>query len=192
MALEVIKEGFTRVSEILSLFVSYAHIDPKVLKRKCQIGNDVHKAIECYVKGEFYPLDDASMGYFNSFESWYLDVRPKVVAMEERLYGVSIPVTGKFDLAATIDTEYPIILDFKTSFSANEPVWMLQGWFYWLLAKENGMQFQDQIIFIKLDKKGGAPEIFKFEFTERSEEVCRGAFLMWEHFKLCKNPLVNV
>ena len=53
-----IKEGYTRISEILGFFTSFAGIDPGILQAKAMVGTNVHKAIDCFYNNVFYPLSE--------------------------------------------------------------------------------------------------------------------------------------
>ncbi len=55
--MELLKEGYTRVSEILSIFQAYSFVPREKLKKAQDIGTDIHSAIEEYFKEGFTPLD---------------------------------------------------------------------------------------------------------------------------------------
>lgn len=176
--MEFIQEGYVRVSDIVSMYTNFDHIDKRILERKRIIGTDVHRAIEEHYKGGYYPLDEACDGYFGSFLKWDMEEPREVKKTETRFYGKSMPVTGCVDL---IDNNG--IVDFKTSAVANPKAWMLQGMFYHFLAKESGYPVGDMITFVKLDKKGLLPDSFLFVADENGYELCRSAYLMWKHFR---------
>ena len=53
-----IKEGYTRVSEILGKRSDFSMIDPQVLANKCRIGTNVHERINLEIQGIFMDSED--------------------------------------------------------------------------------------------------------------------------------------
>lgn len=181
----MIKEGYTRVSEIIGWYKSLklSAIDPIVLKNKCQIGTNVHEAISGSWEGFYVPLDEKEDGYFKSFEKWKQKFNGEVVSQEQRLYCDELKVTGAFDLLIKTKKEnLPVIVDFKTSAAEDKIGWPLQGIFYWHLCKVNNIMVAPSCLFIRLDKAGNPPIIYEYEmssFLWKIAQDCLRVYKVW-------------
>ena len=177
----MIKEGYTRVSEIIGWYKSLklGAIDPGVLKRKTQVGTDVHEAISGFYTDSFVPLDQKALPYYESFKRWDSSQEMKIVKQEQRYYCDDLKITGAVDMIANF-SGHTSLVDFKTSAVADEVAWILQGSFYVMLCDE----FIDTVKFVKLDKSGGAPKVFEFTPCEQKETMalkCLEVFRYWNH-----------
>lgn len=134
--LEVIKEGYTRVSTIVGAFKDFSGIPKKIFENKRRIGTEVHGMIEQYFDGSTVDKNKCmfprSLGYYQSFLKWKKDTEFNVIAAEKRYYDDTLKITGKVDLVADFNGEVGIV-DFKTSAAVDHVGWGVQGYFYWYL-----------------------------------------------------------
>jgi len=139
-------------------------IDEDVLQRKCDIGSDVHAAIKAYFEGEFYPLNETTRGYFQSFEKWCKASHVEMVECEKRYNDDVSKISGCIDLLATIGANQEAqLIDFKTSVSESKPHWSLQATFYHMLLLCNGKSYMRMpCLWVKLDKEGNMPKVFEY------------------------------
>lgn len=177
----MIKEGYTRVSEIVGWFKSLllGSIDPGVLKRKAMLGTEVHEAIAGFYDGMFVPLDQKAAPYYESFKRWNSCQEMTILKQEERYYDDKLMITGAVDMISDYHGIKHLI-DFKTSATADKAGWRIQGAFYTLLCGEK----IDNIRFVQLDKKGKDPAIYDFVPDKQAEEdalICLKAFRLWNH-----------
>ena len=181
----MIKEGFTRVSKILSPYTGYGSIPAHILDAKAEIGTQVHKRIEGYLKGidieNENPLVET---YFKSAKSWLDSVIFEPILIEERLYCDKYKITGEPDLLIKSVGKICLI-DWKTSIKENI-TWQAQGSAYSYLAEINGYGDINQIAFIQLDKNGEWPRIYQYKVD--FEEFL---FLMLNYDKYFKNSKQN-
>ena len=185
--MEKIPDGYTRVSEILSIFQSYAHVPKDKLKRAQDVGTDVHEAIETYLKGDFIPLGSKLSPYFDSFLHWVQNVKMTPILMEERLFDHGQLITGRIDLLAEIDGKN-VLVDFKTGSWAHPEIWKLQGTFYRGLLEgywlgNDGPEMPDKFLFIQLQRDGSPPILFNFDFDPLDVAVCTAALRCYHYFK---------
>lgn len=168
---------YARVSEILSCFSNFDHIDPKVLKNKQRIGTSVHKAIEDDIAGEFPCPDSDGRGYYASYTAWRGLMGPKFVKSEERFYCHDKMITGQIDALIHYGWNFqiPIMVDFKTSAQESKEVWPMQAHLYAYLLAVNGISVQPRYLFIKLDKYGKPPEIFEYTWSKNTHIRCMNA-----------------
>ena len=166
------KDGkkYTRVSTIIQYFKK---MEPKfnqiplfILEKKGKLGTEVHKAIEANFKDEFYPLDEKASGYYESFEKWKEDKLKKkfeFLKSEQRFFDEKNKITGCIDLLIIQPGKtLPSIVDFKTSVEEDKIYWPLQGSFYFDLTE---CACEEEIFFVKLDKKGDFPEEFSYKYN---------------------------
>ena len=177
----MIKEGYTRVSEIVGWFkaITLGSIDPGVLKRKALLGTEVHEAIAGFYEGVFVPLDQKAAPYYESFKRWSSCQEMKILKQEERYYNDSLLITGAVDMISDYHGIKHLI-DFKTSATADKKAWRIQGALYTFLYGDK----IDNIRFVKLDKNGKDPDIFDFVPDKQAEEdamICLKAYRIWHH-----------
>jgi hypothetical protein len=169
----IFKDGraYARVSEILKPLTDFSHIDPEVLANKCRLGTQVHAAIESEIKDEFPILQVDSYGYFKSFLSWQHEVNPQFHQSEQRYYSETHMITGQIDALVAFQLETPYLVDFKTSAQEGKS-WSLQAHLYAMLLTQNNVPIQNKYLFIKLDKKGGFPQVFQYKFDLNLQAQC--------------------
>lgn len=171
--------SFTRVSEILGLYQDFSKIDPQVLARKCAIGTEVHKAIECFYKEEFYPISTSARPYYNSFKSALSTELStyKPLVLEKRYYSKKMKITGQVDLIAATP-EGTILMDFKTSYSQNVPIWSLQMALYSILIAENGLKDIKQAKILQL-KKGPKFSLISIDLKKPLLDLAKSAVKLY-------------
>jgi len=187
-----------RVSEILAQFKDFSGIDPRVLNTKANIGTEVHHNIHMHTKGlppvfDSYPnyaygsneitsWEDRGEGYFRSYLKYEAVNMPIYQCMEERFYCDDLMITGQIDaLQIPRSAGFPMIVDFKCSYSIDEEIWGMQAHYYKYLAERNGIKVADKFHFLQLKKDGSKPKILEIEFDEKVMSRCIDeAILFWE------------
>lgn len=160
---EIIREGFDRVTSVLSFASGMDKIPPEVLANACARGSAVHNAIDGIIKnlGDF--SEPEHQGYINSFKLWAAD--KKLLPAPPRFYCDELMITGEIDCYIPPNV-HPLdpgwIVDFKTS-AKESKMWSLQATAYRYLANLKGYEIHG-CIFIKLDKNGLYPEIYEYEY----------------------------
>jgi len=184
--MELIKEGYKRVTEILSIYQSYAFVPLEKLKKAQDVGTEIHWAIEGFLKGEFRIVDPKNRGYLDSFLEWRKGVFIDPLVIEERFYCDSMKITGQLDLLCNLGTKVTLV-DFKTGSWAHPEIWRLQGAFYSHLLQVNNQPVPDSVLFLQLKKEGTYPTLFEFQIEKRDYEMCECAYKSYNYFK---NPPV--
>ena len=179
---EIIKTGYTRVSKILGMFQDFSHIDPNILKLKCEIGSQVHNAIEAHYKKEFYPTclraQEYYAGFKNALEGELQNYKP--ILLEKRFYSEELLLTGRIDGIFENEGKKTLI-DYKTSAQANKKVWGLQLALYCMLMKENGIADVSQAKVLHL-KRDGKFKLIDLSPTEQDFELAKRAVKLYFHF----------
>jgi len=183
--MEEIKEGYTRVSEIVGWFKAneLAKIDPDTLRKKAHLGTNVHAAIAGYDEGIYVPLDEKEMGYFESFKVWKSENDGLLMGTEQRFYCDDLMITGAVD-CITCDTKTArgTILDFKTTIKEDPIGWPLQAAFYHYLASKNGFLLNDEASFIQLQKDGTRPVTYTYGMSKKLKKnmmMCYETYKLW-------------
>jgi ATP-dependent exoDNAse (exonuclease V) beta subunit len=155
---DIIKPGYTRISEIISKYTGYHDIPSHILQNACERGTAVHEICESLILGFGCPdINPLYEGYVESFNLWHDQYKTCESLIPDRWYDDDNMITGKADCILKRDGKY-ILIDFKTSASESKS-WMLQGGAYALLFQKNENFQLDEINFVKLDKRGDAPQI---------------------------------
>lgn len=177
MTEEIDISTWIRVSSVLGMLPSMSStgsweypiqkIDAGVLQRKATLGTSVHQAIASHVKNEFYVLTDKEEGYFNSYLKWEKSIKLCCNQVEKRLFYQAMNLTGCIDMIGKINPDgLDRIIDFKCTVSPDHKKWPLQGAFYELLARVNGITFDRTCLFVQLDPNGGFPKVYEYEITK--------------------------
>lgn len=154
------KEGYTRITKVLSPFSGYKAIPREILDAKAALGTKVHKIINGYLNtGGLWDVEPETQGYIDSMLKFW-NPREKIISIEQRLYCEEHLLTGEPDLLIE-GPKGPILIDWKCSLKEN-PTWKIQGSGYAHLCKQNDIDIKE-IWFVKLDKNGKEPEIFKYK-----------------------------
>lgn len=137
---ELIKPGYTRVTEPLQGFSKYDMIDPDVLANAADRGTRVHKFCEMYAKGLWCVVDDDCINYVDAFKKWFDDNVREVIFTERRFYNDEYMITGQIDILAVLkDGDRSVIIDIKTTSSIGLS-WSLQTAAYLFLLQ--GISFK--------------------------------------------------
>jgi hypothetical protein len=159
MTLPPIKPGYLRVTEVLSPFSGLSKIDPMVLQNAADRGALVHQIIEGIEQGfgkENVP--EHVEGYIQSYETW-ADGKDFLPA-QKRLCDSNLMITGLVDAIYREGNDL-VLVDYKTP-ARESKTWELQGSAYSHLCKIIGYNIA-RIEFVKLDKRGKYPEIFRYQ-----------------------------
>ncbi len=157
---EVIRDGYTRVTEILWPFSGITDVPEEIVANAGRRGTLVHNECESIIKGlGSWNLDPEIAGYIKSFHHWWnLDIN--VITIEERFYCDELMITGKVDLI--LDTKDGLtIFDFKTSAKPSK-TWPLQGAAYAHMARKSGYDIKN-IQFLHLKKDGSPPDLISYD-----------------------------
>jgi hypothetical protein len=175
---EHIKEGYTRVSDILHVWSKWDDMPARgkeQAERKRRIGIRVHEAIHMF--NNFIPTifghddeEDAAEKYFESAIKWMQQLKVDVVGDEVRLYDDTLMITGGLDALVHMPGEEGLILvDWKAASTYNKQIalsWSLQGAFYSHLLRHNKYaELTPRMLFLQLDNEGGLPKLREFTFT---------------------------
>lgn len=165
---------YARVTEILGTLSDFSHIDEKVLANKARIGTEVHDGIADAIMGGFPVVGADGIGYFESFCKWRDCLKPEFVQSEKRYYDHERRITGQIDALVRLSgsDELPILIDFKTSVSESKVVWPMQAHLYAHLLAINGHKVQPRFLFIRLDKKGGLPNVHSYDWDANIHARC--------------------
>jgi hypothetical protein len=200
-----IKEGYLRVSQVLSAFSGLDKINKDVLQNAANRGTCVHSAIDSIIAGfgilgiedevraysycenaiewhdKFVKELDIVMNLIKSFEIWNKEKGP--FKKPERLYDDELKITGEFDLIED-DRGVLTLIDFKTPV-AESKTWKLQASGYHILGMSNGIEF-DILEFVKLCRKGNKPKSF---FYDPNPELFKSVLETYRYFELegCKD-----
>jgi hypothetical protein len=171
------REKYIHITEILGFFKDFSKIPPEILEKKTKIGTEVHVAIKSFFEDSFYPLEKEAEEYFNSFLMWAGELRKKegkAEFTEVRLYDDDKEITGCLDLILSYpDSDEYILVDFKTTYLADNIFWPLQASFYLELAKKNNIPLKSKAIFVQLRKGDEIPLSHYFEIKKEHREICQ-------------------
>lgn len=179
---EFIDNGGIRVSQVLRFLSNYDHIDPEVLANKCQIGTNVHTGIESQDSEEFpYTIGKAEKGYYDSWMIWKNLVKPVFIMSERRFYCEELMITGQLDgLVMLPNHPIPVLIDFKTSASANDLSWEMQAHLYhYLLMKNRYTIISNRFLWLQLNKLGKEPKVHIYEWNMKMMNDCFKAVLKY-------------
>jgi len=174
---EEIKEGYTRVTEILKPWSDFSKIMEKVLENKRQIGCRLHNAIHMYNECLPMDIDDSIRGYFESFLRWMKQTQATIMFSEKRFYDNDWMITGCIDSVVRFPNEREAVsVDWKTVASLTKEgkiSWGYQGAFYHYLMEKNGVpELGDRYLFLQLDKNGGLPLVREYEYSNKIMGEC--------------------
>lgn len=162
----MIKEGFLRVSDVISPFTGVEFVNPDLLIPAAERGVAIHSYIESYFKiGDAFVFEDNLRPYYEAFEDFWkrhshqFGDECKVIT-EQRLYCEKLQITGAVD-AIVVTPSKTYVFDWKTS-SRPQKHWALQGSAYRYLLEQNGYTNVENPTFVRLQKTG------KFSLTQYS------------------------
>lgn len=162
-----IKEGYTRVSDVLSPFSGLSNVPESVLNYAADRGTRAHIAIDSIIHGcGIFPEDDI-LGYIESFKPWF--VGKTFIDTPDRFYLDSpMKLTGECDAIYQSDDGL-VLVDFKTP-AKESKTWRLQGSCYSYMAKKSGFDIK-RIEFVRLRKDGKPAVVYNYEEDWASFEL---------------------
>ena len=93
-----------------------------------------------------------------------------------RLYCDTLKITGEIDALIKVGNSLCLV-DWKTSATANDKLWKLQGAFYQYLLKANGHEISPTFYFVQLDKEGNMPNVKVYQGSTELTNVCMSAYI---------------
>jgi hypothetical protein len=134
--------------------------------------------------------EERGLGYFRSYCMWEKEKKPKYELMERRFNDPEMMITGRID-ALLCSEGFPILLDFKCSYSPDHEIWCMQAHFYWYLLKQNGFKILPKFLFLQLkplkDGKTQRPIEHWYDFDQQVLERCMlEAQKCWEEKNLAQ------
>jgi hypothetical protein len=193
---EEIKSGYTRISTILNMIPSIIEkeeekrevwgfflqsIDREILEAKCIIGSHVHEAIHADYTGEFFPLSEKEKPYFQSYIKWKKNVQLQIIHSELRLYEDDLKITGAIDVVGKLQgSDALVLIDFKTSASADKKKWPIQAMFYHYLLQKNNINAGEKILFVQLNKFGELPKVHEFMITKNLKTLMASVYNLYK------------
>jgi len=167
-----IKDGYVRVTEVLSPFSGLSKIPAEILKNACIRGTAIHEYADAVIDGLIDNVlpDNCNPnweGYYQSFLAW--ECRKKFLNKPGRLYCEDHLICGEIDGIYKNDDEV-VLFDLKTPLREGK-TWNLQLSAYHHLCAKNSIKI-DRIVAVKLDKSGKFPSIFEYEIDFNSYIDC--------------------
>lgn len=192
--MESIKSGYTRVSDVLTPFTGIEFVDPEKLQMAAEKGTRVHSYIEETLKKEWIPsvIDPVCAPYLESFQSFWDGsshlFKDCQMMLETRLYCDTLKITGKIDAIFTKPGR-TYLVDWKSS-SRFHSHWYLQGSAYQYLARVNGLDNPDEVLFVHL-KKGMKPTTYKDSDPRKSLALFIKCLEIYNHFDMANTRKPN-
>jgi|SRR5271166_6577967 len=180
-----IKPGYTRISSISSAFAGYGGIPKAVLDKAACRGSQVHRFIYSYTNNiviadeEMMFMDQSLAGYFASFRTFWEEYEGSpIILQEERIDDDDLMITGEPDLVVEHGGRL-VLIDWKATVAVGKH-WQIQAEGYsYLLSMVKDIPVQ-KILFVRLDKDGGAPEVV--EYHPDFENVFMPAYRLYKMF----------
>lgn len=154
-----IKEGYLRVTQVLSIFSGLHKVDPEILAKAAERGTQVHKiieALECNLGVDDIPLH--LKPYIDSYEEWSFD--KEFISKPDRFYCDELKITGDLDAVYKKGKDL-VLVDYKTP-EKESRTWKMQATAYAYLARKSGYDIS-KVEFVKLSKTGKEPKVFVYE-----------------------------
>lgn len=162
-----------RVTEVLSPYVDFSHIEPKVLAHAADRGTRVHRYCEAYALNLFLgDVDDDCKNYFDAYREWFDAMVKEVIHVEIPIESSAFRLkTHGVDLIAILkgDTK-PSIIDLKTP-EANQDSWALQTAAYSILTQTELGIIPHRRMCLKLPKQPGAAKVSEYTEHARDEDL---------------------
>jgi len=185
---DIIKEGYLRVTTIISPFTGIEFVPKEILEPACSRGTAVHKHIEAILSGwDLHVQDDVVKPYVQSFRKFWESSKHAFdgkITLEKRFYCDEHKITGQVDvMIETEDRTY--LIDWKTS-SSFQKSFYLQGAVYRYLCEVNGYKKVDNVLFVKLNKEGKAPCPYKSDDHAGNLDIFFKCLELFKYFKMEK------
>jgi len=179
--LELSRETYLRVTNILYPFSGLKDIDQAVVDNAARRGTLVHLICEAIVSG-FGDCgnDEETEPYIESFMHWF-NTNPEIIVMEERFFDDDLKITGKCDFIIKTP-EGLCVVDLKTSYQESK-TWPVQGNAYAYLASKHGHDIK-KIQFIHLSRRGEPPKTIEYPVDH---SLFLDTYRVYKHFYEKKN-----
>lgn len=118
------------VTQVLSVFDSYAGVPANILAEASERGTAVHKATELHDIGtlDYGELSDSLIPYLMAWQKFLEDKKPELITIEGRTYHPTMGYAGTFDREMILD-KYLSVVDIKSCFKMM-PSTAPQTWAY--------------------------------------------------------------
>lgn len=183
-----IPKGYTRVTEILSVYKNFDQVPAHILYQACERGTKVHDLCELYALHMLIekPCEEVK-GYFYSFKNWFDTYVTDIVMVEERLFDRDLFLTGKFDLLCkTKGSDKLVLVDYKTC-ALSDRSWCLQMAAYSaLLYKMHDIEV-DRRITLRLRKDGSSPILDEYFNHQNDKKLFFNQLEIYRYF----NPIIT-
>lgn len=182
------RSSYLRVTSVLKPFTGIEFVPSRYLEPAANRGSQVHYHIQNLLSGFETPVDnDMIEPYLNSFARFWKDslhaFEESKIIQEKRLYCDQYKISGQFD-CLIITPEKTFIFDWKTSSRLQPESWSLQGAAYRYLCEVNGYENLVDPVFVKLDKEGKDPVIYKCDNYHDDLERFFNCLDLYRYFKM--------
>lgn len=174
----MIKEGYTRVSSLISFLHDFSGVDNEILLKKLEIGNITHDAIEQYFLKKKTLQEIASINeYLDAFSMLIEEKQIKdehIKQIERRYYDDIYKITGKVDCIMQYEGK-TILVDWKTSAKIYTTPYSVQLCLYKLLVDDFDIE---EMFVVQLCK--GFYEILKVDeanYMNLAESILQDHFM---------------
>lgn len=175
--MDIIKEGYLRVTDVLKRYVDFSHIDPVVLSNASLRGQEVHGYCELIAQGiEPFFIGENVRTYVNAFKKWFCENVHEVFSTEKRYYCERLKITGQVDLIARLKGDNHLsIIDYKCTSQVSKS-WAIQTGAY-LYLHNSQVEEKDRAkrrIVLHLPKTESEAKLIEFTEHERDISVFMG------------------
>jgi len=166
-------EGYTRITEILSPYMDFSHIETRV-----------HRYCDLYVKNLLIePVDEDCKPYIDSFIDWFDFIVDEVIQSEQRLFCDRWKITGQIDLILKLkNTDATFLVDIKTQ-QQKSSSWALQTAAYKYLVEDSSTQKITHRGCLMLDSNGQVPTMIEYKYHKRDIDFFSLAYKLHKYFK---------
>lgn len=188
---EGVLPGYTHITDVSGAFANLGSIPKPILQNAAERGTHLHEIVKdtilnipvdadrlYYMNRKMNgDLDKISLsGYMISFWRFWRKFEDSNVSFPDRIYDDLWMLTGEPDLITVLDGERYLI-DWKFT-SKSSPTWDIQANGYAMIYENAYEEVIDHMLFVRLDKDGGDPEVVQcmhdgdlftvaFEFYEK-------------------------
>ena len=180
-------DNYLRVSEILSPFTGIEFVSDELLNPAADRGTKVHECIEDRLNMKLTDslIDQDCLPYLDSFDMFWHSSSHIFdgckMELEKRFFDDNLQITGKVD-AIFFKPGRTYLLDWKTS-SRFQTHYYLQGAAYQHLARINGYNNVDEVLFVHL-KKGKKPTTYKDSNPKKSLDLFLKCLELFRYFEM--------
>ena len=187
--------SYLRVTECIKPFSGIEFVPDKYLIPAGTFGSQCHFHIQNLLTGfETKIEDDRIEPVLNSFAKFWKDslhaFEDSKIVIEKRLYCDKYQITGCIDCVIVTDKK-TYIFDWKTSKKIHKETWSLQAACYRYLLEVNGYTNITDPVFVKLDRDGKDPTLFKCDNYEEDLERFFNCLDLYKYFNMQKRGTCN-